>query len=171
MVNPNKFKDTMGRFRTQSLFFELKYEGYDPLFTLKDKDHEVAGVVYRSLRELYLMYADPTEYSFAMGVFGSLKCWYKIAGNKELSIYINQWREDLEVKLRSEGVMAIRDLATDEGSKSRLAAAKWLAEKGWEGKARGRPSKQELAKNSKTKTRVEEAISNDYERIFSKTVQ
>lgn len=171
MVNPNKFKDTMGRFRTQSLFWELKYEGYPPFFTLKDQDHEVGGVVYVSLRDLYLMYSDPTEYSFAMGVFGSLKCWYKIANNKELSEYVNRWRDDLEVKLRSEGVMAIRDLATDEGSKSRLAAAKWLAEKGWEGKQRGRPSKQEIAKNSKTMTRVEEALSDDYDRIFSKTVQ
>jgi len=171
MVNPNKYKDTMGRFRTQSLFYEMKYEGYAPMFTLKDQDHEVAGVVYRSLRELYLMYADPTEYSFAMGVFGSLKCWYKIAGNKELSEFVNRWRADLEVKLRSEGVMAIRDLATDEGSKSRLAAAKWLADKGWEGKARGRPAAHEIAKNAKTKTRMEEALSDDYERIFSKTVQ
>jgi len=170
MVDPKLFKDIKGAFRTQSLFCEFKNPNYEAMFTLKDQDHTVGENTYRSLRELYIHYADPTEYSFAMGVFGSLHCWNKISKNKVLLEWIANWREDLEVKLRSEGVLAIRDLATDESSKSRLAAAKWLAEKGWEGSKRGRPPKHEIAKNAKMKTRVEESISSDYERIFT-TVQ
>jgi hypothetical protein len=43
--------DSMGKFRTQSLFLELGY-GEDAVYTLKDQDHEHNGTVYPSLKRI-----------------------------------------------------------------------------------------------------------------------
>jgi len=46
-------------------------------------------------------------------------------------------------------------------------ASKWLADKGWEVDApkRGRPSKQEVEKETKQQAKVKLAVMNDYKRL------
>ena len=69
-----RFKDSVGRYRTQSLFREMnsgKGE-FDPLYTLKDEDPK--GNL-PSLKQMYLKANDPTEYEFAIAAFGEWHHW------------------------------------------------------------------------------------------------
>lgn len=160
-------KDSMGRFRTQSLFFEMKHPGIDPVFTLKPQDHEVKGVVYKSLRRIYLDIADPTEYDFAIKVFDSWEQWRRIFTNGLLSPYVNKWREELELKLRAGAINTIQAVASDPYNKGSLTAARWLADRGWD-KKRGRPSKDEVAKERKIVANIHDELDEDYDRIIGK---
>ena len=145
------FKDVNNKWRTKSLFIELTEAGdkYPAFFTLAEDDREVDGTVYISAKRKYLEYADPTEHIFATSVFGSYECWEAQMNSPTVRQYIEQWRKELELLLRSEGVKNLRD-AMKGGD---VNAAKWFAEGKWQGhgdgKRRGRPSKDEVARATK----------------------
>jgi len=149
--------DHIGAYRTQSLFFETNKSKLTPIMTLKTYDLEYKGVILPSLYKVYMEQADPTEYAVAMEVFGSWKQWNKILGNKELRGVIDDWRIELEVKLRSEAIHALANTAINEGSKG-TAAAKYLAERGWEKRKAGAPSKAEVKREMKVATRVSDDV-------------
>jgi hypothetical protein len=132
-----QLKDTIGNFRTMSLFFETNNTNYEALYSLKDYDHEVDGKMYPSLKKIYLQFEDPTEWEFVEAVFGNWRHWERICNNKLIFPYIEQWRKELEIKLRSK---AIRDIV--KLSKTKDSAAKWVAEGNWKGKKTGRPTKE-----------------------------
>ena len=74
-----------------------------------------------------------------------------------------EWEEELEIKIRSEGIRALVHTATEEGAKG-TTAARYLADKGWLSK-RGRPSKEELAGEKKERTRIMDEITEDAKRL------
>ena len=154
--------DSMGKFRTQSLFLELGY-GTDALFTLKDQDHEHEGTVYKSLKRLYLEFEDPTEYEFANTVLLGWRHWQRMCENKVIRKHIDEWREELEVKLRSQ---AIRD-AIQEAKKGHFQAAKWVADRGWSTRGAGRPSKADIEHEKKVQSRIDNEYSGDVVRMFA----
>lgn len=154
--------DSMGKFRTQSLFLELGY-GTDALFTLKDQDHEHEGTVYKSLKRLYLEFEDPTEYEFANTVLLGWRHWQRMCENKVIRKHIDEWREELEVKLRSQ---AIRD-AIQEAKKGHFQAAKWVADRGWSTRGAGRPSKADIEHEKKVQARIDNEYSGDVVRMFA----
>lgn len=133
----NKFKDSMGKYITQSLFLEIGYDTDKAVYTLKDADYEYKGTIYPSLRRLYLEMADPEEYFFANAYLWGWEHWQRITENKVVREHIDQWREELTVKLRALGV---RNVISQ--SKSNLSAARWVADGKWRDKPKGRPSKQ-----------------------------
>jgi hypothetical protein len=153
--------DGMGRFRTQSLFLELGYSD-EALFTLKDQDHQWNGKNYPSLKRLYLEMADPTEYAFATEYLLGWRHWQRICENKVLGRYVEEWRDELEVKLRSK---AIRD-AIDAAKTGNFQAAKWVADRGWDTKGRGRPSKAEVERETKIQARINEDYNQDVVRLL-----
>tara|TARA_R100001480_G_scaffold5786_4_gene12787 strand:+ start:850 stop:1374 length:525 start_codon:yes stop_codon:yes gene_type:complete len=133
MFSLSQIKSANGKPRTKSLFYELSYD--DPsesLFTLKERDIEVRGKPMLSLQQLYVSMVpnDPTEYEFAMTVFGSWDCWQAMNKSPYLKPHIAKWRAEAEVKVKSEAIKAI---ATEmkEGGRSSFSAAKLLLEKGW----------------------------------------
>ena len=146
--------DTMGKFRTQSLFLELGY-GDEAVYTFKDQDHELNGKKYISLKRLYLEMEDPTEYEFAIACFVNWKHWQRLCENKLIRRYIDEWRDELEVKLRSRGVKSAL-FAAQEGN---YQAAKWLADRGWSTRGAGRPTKAEVEREKK----IQAGISDEYE--------
>lgn len=162
------FKDSTGNWLTQALFYELSYMRPDYVqFTLKDQDIEVElnGVTKTlpSIKRLFVESGDPTEYVFATTVLGGWQHWKKICkGNKALAPHIEEWREELEVSLRSQGV---RQLAEHARGEKGMQASKWLAEKGWEEKKRGAPSKDEKARELKIQTKITEEVEDDLARI------
>ena len=156
------FKDTCGKWLTQAVFWELRHEKYTPSFSLKDYDLERDGVTYPSLKHIYLRYSDPTEYTFATEVLGGWEHWQAIQSSYALRPYIQKWREELEIKLRAEALKSLRKAAS-EGSKG-IAAAKYLAEKGWE-KKRGRPSKEEVEKETKVEAALRKEYAEDAKRL------
>ena len=155
--------DKMGRYLTQSLFRETAYgiAKANPIWTLKE--HDPQGKL-PSLRDIYLELGDPTEYEFAQLCFGS---WRHLEHLKTLSWfmeYLEEYRDELEVKLRSR---AIGDIVLQAQEPKGTSAAKYLAEAGWKGTTskRGRPSKSEVKGELKRQARIEEEVGEDAQRV------
>lgn len=158
------FKNEAGKFFTKALFFELTLPAtrQNAIFTLKEDDHTVDGVLYKSLRKLFLACDDPTEYQFATQHLGGWTHWKQMQDSPVLQPYIADWREERDVMLRSKGILGMMEQA-EEGN---MQASKWLAEKGWElDKKRGRPSKAEVSKETKQQAKVQLAVMNDFKRL------
>lgn len=145
MVERSKLLDSQDRPLTQSLFLEVGYDRDFALYTLKEVDHEFEGKVYPSIKRLYLEMEDPTEYEFANEYFLGWKHWMRICDNRILRTHILEWREELEIKLRSRAVKAMIKSA-DDGN---YQASKWLVDRGWNTRGAGRPSKSELEAEKK----------------------
>ena len=133
MFQYENFKGSNGKTKTKSLFYELCYsDTEDAVFTLKDRDLEAHGKMYLSLQKLYLQMApaDPTEYEFALTVFGSWDIWQKVSNASGVKIHILRWRKEVEVKVKSEAIKAIAEEMKTKG-RSSFSAAKLLLDKGW----------------------------------------
>lgn len=141
-VDKTKFKDVMGRPLTQGLFLEIQYDTKFAYYTLTDEDKEYEGKIYPSLKRLYLEMEDPVEYEFANTYLLGWKHWMRMCGNAMLLSHIEEWRNELELKLASTGVRMMMDQAEDN-----MQAAKWLAERGWAKRGAGRPAKEEKEKD------------------------
>jgi len=156
----DRLKDTIGNFRTLSLFYETNITENEAIFTLKDEDYTVNGKTYMSMKQLYLSFDDPTEWEFVQSVLGNWRHWQKLLGNKRIREYIDQWRMELEIKLRSN---AVKQMV--KHSKNRDGAAKWLAEGSWKGK-RGRPSKDEVEREKKIQAGIEQDLDDHWTRLM-----
>lgn len=157
-----KLQDIMGKPLTQSLFLEIGYNTEFALYTFKDEDHEYKGKIYPSLKKLYLEMEDPTEYEFARTYLLGWQHWKRLCDNKLIRKQIDEWREELELQLRSKGIKA-----TIEAAKAgNFHASKWLADRGWEQRGAGRPSKDEIEKEKKFQARTSEEYSGDVVRLF-----
>lgn len=160
----NPYKTDDGQYYTQSLFLETSYEDLSHvLYTLKRADYMHKGVLYRSFPRLYLEIADPTEYQVATTLFDGWPHWLRLQGNSRIFPTIQSLRDELEVKLRSEGVRKLITMAG--GARSSETAAKWLADKGWEKKEMGRPTKEKVQREAKKLQGIKEEIERDASRI------
>jgi hypothetical protein len=159
------FKNEQGKWLTKALFFEMTLPAtrQHACYTLKDEDHVVDGKTYYSLYQKFIECDDPTEYQFAKQHLGGWSHWKALQNSPELAPYVEAWREERDVMMRSQGVMGVIEQAI-EGN---YQASKWLADKGWEVDApkRGRPSKQEVEKETKQQAKVKLAVMNDYKRL------
>lgn len=155
--------DSMGRYLTQSLFLEFAYNE-DAIYSLKEQDHFHNGRVYYSIKRIYLEMADPTEYEFASAAFAGWKHWQKICDNKAIRKHIDEWRSELEYKLRCAGVKAL----IVQGSSGNFQAAKWLADRGWESRGAGRPSKEEVDREKAFQSRAGDEFSADVVRLMKR---
>jgi len=159
-----QLRDKMGRYRTASLFREgyssTDKDDLSPLWTLKDRDPK--GKL-PSLRRAYIDSLDPTEYTIALQAFGSWTHWEKLRRLNWFSEHVDEWAIELEVALRSSAVKEAID--SSRSGKTRFSAAKWIAEGGYKGAKRGRPSKAEKERALKIEARLQEEVEGDAERI------
>lgn len=163
MFPREKFLDSSGRPITQSLFLEIGYTEH-AIYTLKDQDHKWEGKLYPSLKRLYLEKEDVTEYDFATEYLLGWKHWQRICENKQIKLHVEEWREELEYKLRSRSTKQMIDLAAS-GS---YQAAKWVADRGWDVRPAGRPSKAEKEKANAIGQRIADEYSADVIRLNAK---
>jgi len=147
---------------TQSMFLEIGYTDR-AVFTTKDKDYKYKGKLYPSLKKLYLEYEDPTEYGFVMKYLVSWSQWKKLCANQRTLLEIEQWREELELKLRSQAVKDMIDQSAEGGS---FQASKWLSDRGWDKRAAGRPSKKEQLKEQRMKDKISNEFDSDIVRLY-----
>lgn len=165
MTRKPPYKDQKGRWRTQSLFVEYKYQNsknkvpMDPVFTLGEQDK---GDLL-SFPKLFISFNDPSGYRFAKEVLGSYEHWLRLCSQKWFRTHLDGWIEELEVKLASEGLRQIKNVADGEGQQA-LAAAKFLVNKGWEA-TRGRPKKADIDRAARVKAGIEAAVEEDLDRI------
>ena len=159
--DPSKYKDTMGRFRTLSLFREFPKTGYPAFFTLKRDNRDG----YTSMYLKYMEISDPTEYKVAIQLLGSWQHWVLLTEANWFKEHLDIWREELKVKLASERYHEM--LKNVDDPKTTVAATKWLADNYGEKHTpkRGRPSateKQDYLRNLKQET---SEIDEDAQRI------
>jgi hypothetical protein len=159
-----KMKDKMHRPLTQGLFLETQY-GPFAYYTLKDEDYEKDGVLYKSLKKLYLDIRDPIEYEFARTYLLGWDHWRRICANKQLKKEVDKWRYELELLIRSEAIAMIQDLAERDSS---FQAAKFLADRGWEKNGRGRPRKEDIEHNTRLAQIINGEYDDDLDRVNTK---
>lgn len=152
--------DDMGRPLTQSIFLEIGYSDA-AIYTLKEIDHEHKGKVYPSLKRLFLEMGDPTEYEFATTYLLGWKHWQRMCDNKLLNTHFEEWRQELEIKLRSKAVKDMINAAKD----GNYSASKWLADRGWSNKGAGRPTKADIEGTKKILARTNDEYSSDIVRL------
>jgi hypothetical protein len=162
-MSKSKFKGSTGLPITEGLFLELNYSP-DSIYSLKDEDCEYKGKEFPSIKLLYLAEVtspEDGEYEFANKYFLNWSHWSRICRNKRLKAHIDLWREELEIKLRSQGIKMVIDSALD-GS---FQAAKWLADAGFSKRKAGRPSKEELNTRHAQDKRIEDEYKEDLHRL------
>lgn len=154
----------MGRFRTQSLFVEMKLDKYPAPFTLKTYDHRGRMSMYRKYMEI----GDPTEYSQAIGLLGSWEHWKTLCAAEWFKPHIEKWRDELRIKFESDRYREMSEVAeTHKGTPQGVQATKWLAERysKVEAPKRGRPSKAEKAQHLKEAAEEETLTSEEAARL------
>jgi hypothetical protein len=164
MFTREQMLDKAGKPITQSLFLEVGYTE-EAIYTLKEVDYTYNGKVYKSMKLLYMEMADPTEYEFATTHLLGWKHWMRICENKILRKHIDEWREELEVKLRCAAARQVLEQARG-GS---FQASKWVADRGWGARGAGRPTKLEQEKHKRITERVEDEYQNDVVRMFKQS--
>ncbi len=162
-INKKLMKDTSGRPMTQSLFLENGYDTDKAVYTLKDDDHTHKGIVYPSLKKLFLELEDVIEYEFANTYLLGWSHWQRLNKNKLMTKHFAEWREELELSLRSQGVRGIIDMTADEKG---FQACKWLVDKGWDKKQAGRPSKSEKLKEERQQAALDDEFTGDVVRMI-----
>jgi len=166
-MNKVNLRDTNGKPLTISLFLEINYDRKYAVYTLKEDDYEFEGKLYPSIKKLYMAEEDPTEYEFATKHFLGWKHWKRLNDNKTLSPYFEEWREELEVKVRSQAIRDIMGMCA-ESAQGSFAAAKWLADRGWDKRGAGRPSKEDIAKKNSMDSRIKGEFDADVLRMVKK---
>lgn len=164
MVN-NKFRNPVSNQRfLKGLFFETTLADKSTVvYTLKDVDHEG----YPSLYRLYMELDDPTEWKVSQELTDGWEHWEMLCNCTWFKPYVERWRKELYLRMQSQALHRIKTEAKT-GSKESFGANKYLLEKGWEPKAtngRGRPSKEEIAKQAHEIARTDSQLSEDFKRL------
>jgi hypothetical protein len=169
-------KDERGIMRTTSLFWESRRDTSDdpkfaPIFTLKPQDWEKDGVLYISIKAIYFTYdhIPGYEYNFAMDVFGSWDHWVKLT-KSSLRNEFQAWRDEMDMKLKAEAIQHMIKASRSNDAKG-VAAAKYLADKGYLQNKKGRPSKDDITWERKQLAREASDIMGDAERLGIKIVK
>lgn len=169
------WKSSSGQYLLKPIFFEFSSPDSREAvkYTLKDDDHEFDGIVYPSLRKLYVASRDLTEYEFAKTHLGGWPHWTRLRECNWFKDYYRDWREELEVSLAATALKNIYLKAVDPDDKDSLSAAKFLVSGGWKPKDKQvtgprtkhqiRQKAEELFKNSKD-------TDEDYSRLGIKSV-
>lgn len=163
MADLTNMKDSTGRLRTASLFVETIQKdqlkaGFVPLYSLRGKKG------YEDLHDVYLQESDPTEYTFALRAFGSWAHFKKLESLDWFMQHLKMWRDELEIKMRSDGIKELIK-ASKDGSRG-VSAAKYIAEKGWE-KKRGRPSKADVDRERHIQAAMQGELDEDAARLLN----
>lgn len=160
----------MAGYQTKGLFYETTLPDERPEFgtswTLKEKDLIVGDKIYRSMKRVYLDMEDVTEYDFAMATLGSYKHWERLVESPIIRKHIDQWRKELNLKLKARAMKAIINAATVD-EKSSFQAMKYLADNEYLDKKakRGRPSKEEVSAELRREVEINKTFKDDAERI------
>jgi hypothetical protein len=132
-ANKDKLLSSSGQRLTTQLFEELARGDVaaKPVFKLSD------------WRKKYVEIADPTGYEAAMELLGDWEHWLLLTKAPGFAAALKEWNEEVDVKLRSEGVKQLRKQAK---LPTGTAAAKVLA--GIEGK-KAKPKAEEPGESEK----------------------
>ena len=160
----SKFKNVNGLPYTKGLFLEVSTTEDTALYTLKDYDH----LGLPSLYLLYMSVADPTEYKFAIQYLDGWAHWEDLCLSPWFKPFIERWRRELEVKIRSEALHRITTEAKSTNEKTLMQSNRYLAEGTWMPKdmrKAGRPTKEAVQRETKRLADIEKQIEDDLNRV------
>lgn len=161
-IDKDAMIDTKGAPITQGLFLETSYGNPENvIYTLKSRDHVYKGKTLPSIKRLFLQMEDITEYEFAYEYFLDWDHWQRIKANKLVAKHIEGWGDELEIKMRCNAIRRIQE-SSDDGS---FQASKFLADRGWEKRGAGRPSKSEVEREEKIQERIDDEFALDLKRM------
>ena len=83
-----------------------------------------------------------------------------------LKPHFEEWAEELEVSIRAQAIRDIVACSTVENGG--FTAAKWLADRGWDKKAVGRPTKNEKEREDRIADRIADEFKADIIRLNRK---
>ena len=160
---PTRFRTAQNVRLTRGLFLEWAPD--TALYTLRDQDYKGKPSLYR----IYMEISDPTEYQFATAALEGWEHWQMLAEATWFKPYVQRWRTELELKIKSEALKRIGQEA-QAGSKASFAANKFLVEKGYidktvEPNRRGRPTKAEIERKAKELAFDQTNLQDDIKRI------
>ena len=167
----SQLKNDSGALRTQSLFYELSYDNPEhAIFTLKEDDITLpSGRKAYSLRQLFLARTtfDPTEYEFALAVFGSWDVWQRLSKSARVKAHVEDYRHEAAVRRKA---MAFGSIINEvrEGGKSSFTAAKYLIDEPWATKDARTTDGRKARKNAKQTAEEafeRAAVSDDIKRL------
>lgn len=162
------FRASNGKFRTSDLFIEMNQSESPAYYTTSNQDRIVDGVVYKSLKQLYLDEEDITEFDFANKYLEGYEHWEQFVNSTRLKDMIDQWRKELVLKIKSR---CLKGIIRDAVRENKYEANKFLITNGWvdkdhEGKkVRGRPSKEEIKQEITRQASIEKEFEEDLNRI------
>ena len=169
-------KDTQGRYRTSSLFWEtrnvLNEDRIEPIFTIKNKPYTVPSsnkktlVTYPSLKEIYLSYdhVPGCEYEFALDLFGCWDHWKVLFNSATMRDHISEWREELAIRLKANAIKKIMEASNSESAIG-VNAARYLADEGYLPRKVGHMTKEDKAKQLKIAAGVRDTLQEDMNRL------
>lgn len=135
----SKFKDCVNRWVTVGLFAETA--GPNKEFILWTLDEA---------KDLYLKTRDITGYTFAKQHLGGLSHWKALKASPTLSPILEEWEEEMEIMKRAEALLRIEA----EARGGHYQANKFLADRGWDLRIAGRPSKAEVEKELNKQAKI-----------------
>jgi len=159
-----KFRNKANQLICKNLFQELSSNKDQVIYTLAREDNK-----YPSIYKLYIESADLVEYNFATKYFENFQHWKKICQLPVFQAYISEWREELELLIRSKALSSLI-----KRSEQSTEIAKYLLNNNWVSKLhennpavnlRGRPSKQEIKNHLTLISNNALKEQDDYERI------
>jgi hypothetical protein len=163
-----KFKNSAGHYITKALFYEneLSDKIYS-VYSLKDKDHVVGEKVYPSLKRLFVEEEDLTEYSFATKYLDGWMHWKKICEQDWFKDHLLEWREELEVRVKSKTLARVMTKAKSSGKDS-LTADRILLDfnKDKKKSSVGRPTKEKIRQEADLLFAARAEHDEDFERIL-----
>jgi len=144
------FKDSINRWVTTGLFKETA-----------GPNKEFICMSLKEARKAFMECGDILGVDFADKHLGGFQHWKAINASPVLRPIITEWEEELEVRIRSKQIKRIDTLA-EEGQ---FQAAKFLADRGWDKRAAGKPSKEEVTRETKVQAKIKDSFSADIARI------
>lgn len=165
----NKFRNASNMRYLGALFKEMNMRDQSIcLYTLKENDDGPLPSLYRLYIEACTQ--DPTEYVFANLYFENWGHWTDLCSSEWFKPYIARWRNELEVKIRSRSLALLLEQALG-ASREAVQVNKWIVEGGYGSKpkggstGRGRPSKEDIAKEAQRQAGQAQRLDEDYLRI------
>lgn len=161
----SKFKNVNGVWLTREIFFETAQNKANVIYTLKQEEH----LGYPSLYLKYLEEGDITEYTFAVNHLGGWAHWKILSETSFFRPYLTDWREELEVKLRSQALAKIINTAAGT-TKDAFAAQKFVSHREWDkaaGPTKGRPSNRQIKQAANDIAADNARLNEDLQRLMN----
>ena len=158
--NPgNNAKITEGLFYERVVALPDDRLSWAPVFSLNDPK---PGLI--CCRTSFVHLGDPTGYKWAMLYLKDWEHWKKLVKCKWFAEALEGWRDELEIKIQSEAIEAIREASRGEDAKA-LAAARYLANREWKKTPRGRPTRADIQAETRKMAQEQSQEQDDAARI------